>query len=90
MMLLYYHQYVRTTLTLDEDVIAKLREDMRRTGKSFKETVNENLRMGFANKSSMKPKRFVVRPKSLGPLPPGMSLDCASALIDELEGPLHR
>jgi hypothetical protein len=42
-------------------VIAKLREDMRRTGKSFKETVNENLRIGFAFKNSGKPKKFVVR-----------------------------
>jgi hypothetical protein len=82
---------MRTTLTLDEDVIAKLHEDMRRTGKSFKETVNENLRIGFAFKTSAKPKKkFVVRAKDMGPLRPGLSLDCTSKLIEEIEGPLHR
>ena len=63
---------------------------MRRTGKSFKETVNENLRIGFVFKNSVKPKKFVVRAKDMGQMRPGLSLDCTSALIEELEGPMHR
>jgi hypothetical protein len=91
MMPLCYLQDVRTTLTLDEDVIAKLREDMRRTGKSFKETVNENLRVGLTFKTTPKPrKKFVVHARDMGAMRPGLSLDCVSALIEELEGPLHR
>ena len=91
MMPFWYHHDVRTTLTLDEDVIAKLREDMRRTGKSFKETVNENLRVALTFKTGPKPrKKFVVNAKDMGPMRPGLSLDCASALIEELEGPMHR
>ncbi len=80
---------MRTTLTLDDDVIAKVREDMRRTGKSFKETVNENLRIGFIFKNSVKPKKFVVRAKDMGP-GPASSFVNASELIEFLEGPLHR
>ena len=80
---------MRTTLTLDDDVIAKLREDMRRTGKSFKETVNENLRIGFIFKNSVKPKKFVVHAKDMG-TGPASSFVNASELIEFLEGPLHR
>ncbi len=58
---------MRTTLTLDDDVIAKVREDMRRTGKSFKETVNESLRIGLTFKTTPKPrKKFVVHAKDIG------------------------
>lgn len=32
---------MRTTLTLDDDNAAKLRDEMARTGRSLKETVNE-------------------------------------------------
>ena len=39
---------MRTTLTLDEDVAKKLSSQARRTGKSFKQIVNETLRTGLA------------------------------------------
>ena len=81
---------MRTTLTLDEDVIAKLREDMRRTGKSFKETVNESLRVALTFKTTPKPrKKFVVHAKDMGK-GPASSFVSASELIEFLEGPLHR
>jgi hypothetical protein len=38
---------VRTTLTLDPDVAAKLKNEARRHGISFKEAVNSNLRRGL-------------------------------------------
>ncbi len=37
---LRYHPGVRTTLTLDDDVLARLEREARREGKSFKEIVN--------------------------------------------------
>lgn len=81
---------MRTTLTLDDDVIAKVREDMRRTGKSFKETVNENLRVALIFKTDQKPKKkFVVHAKDMGKGPTS-SFESASELIEFLEGPLHR
>jgi hypothetical protein len=90
MMPMCYHHDVRTTLTLDEDVIAKLREDMRRTGKSFKETVNENLRVALTFKTGQKPrKKFVVHARNMGK-GPASSFVSASELIEFLEGPLHR
>ena len=38
---------MRTTLTLDDDVAAKLRAEARKSGRSFKETVNQVLRLGL-------------------------------------------
>ena len=82
---------VRTTLTLDDDVGAKLRQETRRTGRSFKETVNEYLRIGLNARQAMKPPRkFVVRAKNMGALRPGISLDSISELLEQIEGPLHR
>ncbi|PYY05889.1 MAG: hypothetical protein DMG69_25080 [Acidobacteria bacterium] len=38
---------VRTTLTLDDDVAAKLRAEARRTGSPFKQLVNNLLRLAL-------------------------------------------
>jgi hypothetical protein len=46
-MLRPYGVVMRTTLTLDDDVEAKLRAEMRRSGSSFRETVNRVLRLGL-------------------------------------------
>jgi hypothetical protein len=80
----------RTTITLDEDVRAKLEAEVRRSGKSFKETINETLRVGLLSrhaKSNVKP--YKVRAKSLG-LRPGYSFDKPWDLIEEVEGPDYR
>lgn len=77
---------MRTTLSLDEDVAAKLKAEMRRSGRSFKETVNGYLRLGLSARRASKPSRqFEVRPGSLQ-LRPGLSVDCIGQLIDELDG----
>jgi len=61
---------VRTTLTLDEDVQAKLEGEMRRTGRSFKETVNEVLRVGLNARREMKTaKPFKIYARDLGTKP---------------------
>jgi hypothetical protein len=82
---------VRTTLTLDEDVAARLKAEARRTGRAFKDVVNAALRRGLAGQPSRRPRaRFVVRARDLGPLGPGLSLDNIAELLDRVEGPLHR
>jgi uncharacterized protein (DUF4415 family) len=55
---------MRTTLTLDDDVVAKLKEEMRRSGRSFKETVNAVLRNGLNAPKKNKIKPFNVHPKN--------------------------
>jgi ribbon-helix-helix CopG family protein len=90
MMLWNYHHDVRTTVTLDDDVKAKLDEAIRKNGKSFKEAVNFYLRLGLDAQNGMKKlKPFVVRARPLG-LKPGFSYDNIEELIEQAEGPMHR
>ena len=81
---------MRTTLTLDEDVAAKLKDEARRSGKPFKQVVNEALRQSLAaRRSSKRIPPFRVRPFKMG-LRPGLSYDCVSELLEQVEGPGYR
>ena len=78
---------MRTTLTLDDDVAARLQAEARRTGRSFKVVVNEYLRAGLAQRRAAKAVTpFRVDPVSMGPLLPGRSYDNIGALLEEIEG----
>ena len=82
---------MRTTLTLDDDIAAKLTSEARRSGRSFRETVNETLRRGLASRPARKGRTsFKVVARDLGELRPGLSLDNVAALLEHVEGPLHR
>lgn len=74
---------MRTTVTLDSDVEAKLRAVMRERGVSFKVALNESVRSGLAS-SSRPSKRFRVQPRRMGARP-GVDLDKALRLAGELE-----
>ena len=82
---------MRTTITLDEDVAAKLRSLSRRSGRAFREVVNDVLRRGLARPLESRgrsPFRIVAR--DLGARRPGVSLDNVAELIEQVEGPLAR
>lgn len=82
---------MRTTLTLDDDVAAKLRVEMRRTGKTFRETVNEYLRRGLMSRRPEGARTtFRIRPRDIGRLLHGLSLDNVGDLLERVEGPAHR
>ncbi len=81
---------MRTTLTLDEDVAAKLKAESRKTGRPFRDTVNSCLRVGLSvRKQSAAARPFRVKARDMG-LRPGINIDRVSALLDELEGPEHK
>ena len=81
---------MRTTLTLDEDVAAKLKSEARRSGRSFKQTVNEALRWGLIQQArAKKQKPFKIHAKDMG-VRPGLDYDRISRLLEEVEGPTHR
>jgi plasmid stability protein len=82
---------MRTTLTLDDDVAAKLKAEARHSGRPFRDVVNETLRRGLASRRATPQRRaFTVTARDLGDLQPGLSLDNVGELLDRLEGPLHR
>lgn len=77
---------MRTTITLDDDVFNRLKEAAHRTGKPFKQVVNETLRRGIsANDAPPKVRRYRLDPSSLGGEMPGIDLDRALRLADALE-----
>jgi hypothetical protein len=52
--------------------------------------VNRLIRLGLtAAGKREKPKPYVVTPRNMG-LPPGLSYDSISELLEEVEGPYHR
>lgn len=82
---------MRTTLTLDDDVAARLQTESRRTGKPFKAIVNEHLRTALAQRRSLKATQpFQVRAEDLGGPLPGRSYDDIGALLDGIEGTERR
>lgn len=81
---------MRTTLTIDDDVASLLKKENRRSGEPFKQTVNRCLRIALTGPPRrVRPKPFKVTPIDLR-LPEGINLDKTSAILEALEGPLHR
>ncbi|MBI2897880.1 MAG: ribbon-helix-helix protein, CopG family [Deltaproteobacteria bacterium] len=77
---------MRTTLTLDDDVAAKLQAEVRRSGRTLKEIANEALRTGLTSRRrTARGGRFVVRARSLG-LKEGLSYDSVAELLEALDG----
>ena len=78
---------MRTTLTLDDDVEGQLRREMKRTGKSLKEAVNDAVREGLAHRSrSSRIEPFVIEPRRLGRRL-GLDYSNVSKLLEVAEGP---
>lgn len=82
---------MRTTLTLDDDVAAKLKSESRRAGRPFRDVVNETLRQGLASKRSSRARQpFKVTVRDLGAVRAGLSLDDVAGLVEQVEGPMAR
>lgn len=79
---------MRTTLTLEKDVAARLKAEAQRSGRSFKDVVNECLRQGLAQQAPARsPGRFSVKPRDFGGVRPGIALDNVGELLQQVEGP---
>lgn len=77
---------MRTTLTIDADVAALLKQEVRKSGRALKQVVNDRLRLGYTTAKQPERKRFVVKAKNLG-LP---TFEKTEDYIEFLEGPDHR
>ncbi|MDQ2712391.1 MAG: ribbon-helix-helix domain-containing protein [Acidobacteriota bacterium] len=80
----------RTTVTLDEDVIERVKRESRSRGASFRDTLNELLRAAFLN-LEQKPSRrkLTIRPTHMG-YRPGLPYDSVETLLEIGEGERHR
>jgi hypothetical protein len=78
---------VRTTLTLDDDVAARLQAESRRRGLPFKTLVNEHLRAALAQRQTRQTAPpFTIAAVDLGGPVAGRSYDDIAALLDDAEG----
>ena len=82
---------MRTTMTLERDVAAKLEQMARKRRQSFKTIVNEALRAGLAilDRPSAPRPPFRTRGFDLGPSLVG-SLDDVQGVLARVEGESHR
>lgn len=81
---------VRTTLTLEDDVAAKLDQYCRATGRSMKAAVNELLRLGLnAPRASARQAPYSVSARPLRARP-GIDLDNIEELLEQIDGPAHK
>lgn len=77
-------------MTLDDDVAAKVRGEMARTGATMKQIVNGTLRRGFeAPTEEELATPFKLEAHRLG-LRPEFDLDDINGLLDHLDGPARR
>ena len=77
---------MRTTVTLDADVAARLKELAHRRRVSFKETLNEVIRRGLSAQAGTEEpaERYVVEPHA-GGFRPGVDPGKLNQFLDELD-----
>jgi hypothetical protein len=81
---------MRTTVTLEDDVAALLKQVMKRRGASLKAAVNEALRLGLEGLIAPRPSAaYRVEPWNLGGSLVG-SLDNVEEVLSRVEGESHR
>jgi len=87
---------MRITVTIDDDITARLNEELRRSGCSLKQLVNEALPAGLdfprqLHKNTGVEKHgsreFKVRARDFG-FRPGLNYDNTGELLEQIEGPL--
>lgn len=82
---------MRTTVTIDDDVAAKLQAEKRRQRSSnFKQILNDVLRRGLLVRRELAAsKRFRVRARRMGKIQ-GLNYDSVGEILEYLEGSEHK
>jgi hypothetical protein len=81
---------IRTTVTLDDDVVERVKQESKSRGASFRETLNELIRAGLVSLQAQPKRRvFKVRATAMG-YRPDLNQDKIESLIEYSEGPFHR
>jgi len=81
----HHDAFVRTTVTLEPDLMKKIRSLANRQGVSFKRVLNDVIRRGLASPASQNPQpRYTVEPHA-GGFRAGIDPDKLNQLVDQLE-----
>ncbi|MDR3555987.1 MAG: DUF2191 domain-containing protein [Syntrophobacteraceae bacterium] len=76
---------MRTTLTIDDEILDSLRDLAHRSGRPLKQVVNDALRKGVCALQNPEAKPYRLSPASLGAVRPDINLEKPLRLADELE-----
>ena len=79
---------MRTTITINDEILTQLKDVAgKEKDKTFKEVVNDTLRLGLnARKEIKRRPRFKVEARDLGTFP-GLNYDNIEELLDQIDGP---
>ena len=80
---------IRTTVTLEEDVFERVKQESRSRDASFKDTLNALIRAGLSHPAPAPRRKVPGRPMPMGQIP-GLNYDDIEGLIEYAEGPYHR
>jgi hypothetical protein len=81
---------IRTTVTLNEQVLEMLHHEARARGISFRETLDDVIRAGLEARTQAPVRRTLrVDPAHMG-TKPGLNYDDIAGLLEYGEGGLHR
>lgn len=80
---------IRTTVTLDEDVLERVKLESRARGKSFRETLNDLLRTALQPAKAPRRRVFPLTSRDMG-YRPELNYDKIEELIEYAEGPVHK
>ena len=80
---------IRTTVTLDEDVMERVKRESRSRGASFRDTLNDLLRTALSLKVRPQRRTLKIEPVHMG-YREGLNYDDISSLLEYGEGEQHR
>lgn len=80
---------IRTTVTLDEDVLERVKRESRSRGASFRDTLNDLLRAGLLSRTTTPRPPLKIKPVPMG-YRAGLSYDSVEDLLALGEGESHR
>jgi len=81
---------IRTTVTLDDDVVARVKRESQARGASFRDTLNDLLRVAMLGiDNSPRRRQLEIKPAHMGHRP-GLNYDDVESLLEYGEGDQHR
>ena len=81
---------IRTTVSLDDDVVARVKQESLSRGASFRDTLNDLLRAALLGIDSTPRRRaLAILPTHMGHKP-GLNYDSIESLLEYGEGDRHR
>jgi hypothetical protein len=80
---------VRTTVTLDDDIMDRVKRESRSRGASFRDTLNDLLRAALSLENQPRRRTLKIKPAHMG-YRTGLNYDDVESLLEYGEGEQHR